>query len=208
MTEISIHDQGEETRPSQREAAILSLVPTARRIAQHRARMWGLPPDDAVGDAMVGVVQAVDRYDPDRGSDLLAFAHRRIVGAIIDGARERSWRPARGGADVPDRPVVPLEAVPRNGEAPVSTEPECPSAQAALSHVEDVMVTQQLMAKLNRRHAWVVREYFLRSRPLKDIARELQVSESRVSQILSAAKRTMRAAATAAAAPQWEPRVA
>jgi RNA polymerase sigma factor FliA len=195
---MMVHNSGhcaDEDQPADREDAILSLVPTACRIARHRARLWGLPADDAVGDALVGAVQAVDRYDPGRGVELTSFAYRRIVGAIVDGARERSWRSRRKGADVPVPVVIPLEVLTRDGDGHSAGEPECPHAQATLDRVEDAMVAEQLMAELPRRHAWVVREHFLRSRPLKDIATDLRVSESRVCQIVGSAKRTMRASA-------------
>jgi RNA polymerase sigma factor (sigma-70 family) len=195
MTVQNSQDGADEHQPADREDAILSLVPTACRIARHRARLWGLSADDAVGDAMVGAVQAVDRYDADRGVELTSFAYRRIVGAIVDGARERSWPSRRGGADVPVPVVVPLEELSRDGSGASASEPECPYAQATLDRVEDAMVAEHLIAQLPRRHAWVVREHFLRSRPLKDIATDLRVSESRVCQIVGSAKRTMRASA-------------
>lgn len=45
----------------------------------------------------IGLIQAIDRYDPDRGVPFVAYAIGRIRGAIGDGVRESDWvkRPDR-----------------------------------------------------------------------------------------------------------------
>jgi RNA polymerase sigma factor for flagellar operon FliA len=44
--------------------------------------------EDICGYAMIGLVQAAERFDPSHGSDFLAYASSRIRGAAVDGARE------------------------------------------------------------------------------------------------------------------------
>jgi RNA polymerase sigma factor for flagellar operon FliA len=44
--------------------------------------------DDLCGYGMIGLVQAARRFDPSEGPNFLAYASRRIRGAVIDGARE------------------------------------------------------------------------------------------------------------------------
>ena len=40
--------------------------------------------------AALGLLQAIDRFDPERGAPFRAFAARRIAGAVIDGLSESS----------------------------------------------------------------------------------------------------------------------
>ncbi len=59
--------------------------------------------DDAVGYGVQGLIQAVDNYDPDRGT-FASFAIRRIRGSILDAARRmdilpRSLRKSTRGID-------------------------------------------------------------------------------------------------------------
>lgn len=45
---------------------------------------------DAYDDGFIGLLQAVERFDPSRGLSLSTFAYKRIEGAIIDARRTRS----------------------------------------------------------------------------------------------------------------------
>jgi RNA polymerase sigma factor for flagellar operon FliA len=49
----------------------------------------GVEKDDAIGYGMEGLVQAVDAYDPDRGTTFASFAIRRIRGSILDAVRKQ-----------------------------------------------------------------------------------------------------------------------
>ncbi len=70
-----------------REAAIRDLFGLVRRVARRVARVIpAADPDDLVGDGCVGLIRAVDTYDPQRGA-LEGYARRLIVGAMLNGLR-------------------------------------------------------------------------------------------------------------------------
>jgi RNA polymerase sigma factor for flagellar operon FliA len=56
-----------------------------------------LPPSvevqDLIHDGILGLIDAADRYDPDRGVRFRTYAESRIRGAILDGLREKDWKP-------------------------------------------------------------------------------------------------------------------
>jgi RNA polymerase sigma factor for flagellar operon FliA len=71
-----------------REAQIRLLFPLVRRIARRVARMVaGADVDDLVGDGCVGLIRAVDTFDPSRGLALETYARRIVVGAMLNGLR-------------------------------------------------------------------------------------------------------------------------
>ncbi len=73
----------------EREGLIAEHVDMARRIAARVARRtpdW-VQKDDLVGAAMIGLTEAADRYDASRQEPFVAFAERRIRGAVIDELR-------------------------------------------------------------------------------------------------------------------------
>jgi RNA polymerase sigma-B factor len=82
--------------PEEREAQILALAPLVHALARRYAGR-GEPLDDLVQVGMVGLVNAVDRFDPSRG-DLARFATPTILGEIRRHFRDRSW-----GVHVPRR---------------------------------------------------------------------------------------------------------
>jgi RNA polymerase sigma-B factor len=70
------------------------LVTEHLPVAQHIARRFGHrgePHEDLVQVATVGLINAVDRFDPDRGSDFLSFAVPTIMGEVRKYFRDSSW---------------------------------------------------------------------------------------------------------------------
>jgi len=87
-----------------REDVIRSYMPLVRRLARRLKRLVpSLELDDLIGDGSVGLIRAVDSYDPQRGPSLYGYARRLISGAMLNGIRrmdpvsERSRRLAREG---------------------------------------------------------------------------------------------------------------
>jgi RNA polymerase sigma factor for flagellar operon FliA len=72
-----------------REERILSHLPLVRLIAReiHRQCPRTVALDDLVSAGTIGLIQAVDRYDASRGTQLGTLANRRIRGAILDQLR-------------------------------------------------------------------------------------------------------------------------
>jgi RNA polymerase sigma-B factor len=80
-----------ETRnPEYREALILRHTGLARSIARRYAGR-GLPYEDIVQTGYMGLIGAVDRYDPTRGVPLHAYAARVIEGEIMHLFRDHGW---------------------------------------------------------------------------------------------------------------------
>ena len=78
-------------RAELRAQAIEDNIPFAQRLAR-RFRDRGEPIDDLTQVAMVGLVNAVDGYDPDRGCEFAGYATPTIVGEIRRYFRDKGWR--------------------------------------------------------------------------------------------------------------------
>ncbi|NLJ33620.1 MAG: FliA/WhiG family RNA polymerase sigma factor [Firmicutes bacterium] len=52
-----------------------------------------IEPEDLIGYGAVGLIQAVDRFDPSRGIKFTTYAVARIRGAMLDGMRKSDWFP-------------------------------------------------------------------------------------------------------------------
>jgi RNA polymerase sigma factor for flagellar operon FliA len=75
---------------SERERTIRELFPLVRTIARRVARLAHLTDlDDLIGDGSVGLIRAVDGFDPEKGSSLDLYARRTIAGAMLNGLRRR-----------------------------------------------------------------------------------------------------------------------
>jgi RNA polymerase sigma-B factor len=76
-------------RDKLRAELITGYLPVARNIA-HRFVHRGDIPDDLEQVATVGLIGAVDRFEPDRGVDFLSFAVPTITGEVRRHFRDRS----------------------------------------------------------------------------------------------------------------------
>jgi RNA polymerase sigma-B factor len=81
---------GHPSRAELRDRAIEAWLPLAAHLAG-RYRGRGEPVEDLVQTANVGLIKAVDRFDPDRGYDFLGYAVPTIVGEIKRHFRDRAW---------------------------------------------------------------------------------------------------------------------
>jgi RNA polymerase sigma factor for flagellar operon FliA len=71
-----------------REEQIRNLLPLVRRVARRIARVvGGTDVDDLIGDGSVGLIRAVDSFDPQYGVTLEHYARRIIAGAMLNGVR-------------------------------------------------------------------------------------------------------------------------
>lgn len=86
---------GDERQASLNEALIIEYYPTAQAIARRVARR--LPPgvdvDDLTSVAALGLIEAVQRFDPSRGVPFHLYAKHRILGAVMDSLRAVDWVP-------------------------------------------------------------------------------------------------------------------
>ncbi len=77
-------------RPALRGQAIEAWLPLAKHLAQ-RFHGRGEPLDDLIQIATVGLIKAIDRFDPEYGNDFAAYAVPTIVGEIKRHFRDRTW---------------------------------------------------------------------------------------------------------------------
>lgn len=81
--------------PALRDELITTYTPLVRFVVSR----LGIPPsclldaDDLLSCGTIGLINAVDRYDPARGSRFESFASTRIRGAVIDHLRSLNWLP-------------------------------------------------------------------------------------------------------------------
>lgn len=73
-----------------RESIIVRFLPYAHRLAR-RYEGRGEPIDDLCQTASIGLIKAVDRYDPERSESFLAFADPTIRGEIRRHFRDTTW---------------------------------------------------------------------------------------------------------------------
>ena len=71
------------------------FAPLVKRIAYHL--MSRLPSsvqvDDLVQNGMIGLLDAIDRFEAGMGAQFETYAAQRVRGAMLDGLRENDWLP-------------------------------------------------------------------------------------------------------------------
>ena len=107
-----------------RDALIRQHVPLVRRIALHMIAK--LPPnvelDDLIQVGMIGLAEALSRFETEQGVQFETFASQRIRGAMLDELREGDWmsRSSRKSQKDIERALNKLEQ--RLGRPPLESE--------------------------------------------------------------------------------------
>lgn len=83
-------DTGHPDRAAIRSEIVTGYLPVVRHIAR-RFTGRGEPADDLEQAGTLGLLGAVDRFDPGRGSDFLSYAVPTITGEIRRHFRDRTW---------------------------------------------------------------------------------------------------------------------
>jgi RNA polymerase sigma-B factor len=82
--------RSEPLSAADRERLIMEHLPLVRGLARRYADR-GEPLDDLVQVGTIGLIKAIDRFDPGRGYKLASFATPTILGEIRRHFRDRSW---------------------------------------------------------------------------------------------------------------------
>ncbi len=172
-------ERGAEGAPLRaREEQIIEALPMVRRLAS-RYRGTPLGAEDALGVGAVALVEAGRRFEHSRGVPFAGYAFPRVKWAIQDAACGRSGaRGARPAAETPYDPDV-------LGETACDLRVSRPDGRLDL-----FFALRRLRCRLRTivvQHACGV--------PHGRIARDLGVTESRVSQLLAVARQRLRAEA-------------
>jgi RNA polymerase sigma factor for flagellar operon FliA len=81
--------------PEQRDQLIMEHLPQVRLIARriHDRLPESVSLDDLISTGVVGLIAAIDRFDPAQNVKLKTYAEYKIRGAILDSLRGLDWAP-------------------------------------------------------------------------------------------------------------------
>lgn len=193
--------------------------------------------DDLVHEGVVGLIDAVKKFDPSRSPQLRSYARHRIRGAILDSLRELDWcsrylrRQSRHIEQAigeltgrlgrsPSEPEIAAEMrVPLGEFQRVLNELNCLRAAApptsweffsgeevlgkrsglgqedpfeACSRIETEKMLMDAIELLTEKERQALILYYFEERTMKEVGRVLNVRESRISQIITAAESRLR----------------
>jgi RNA polymerase sigma factor for flagellar operon FliA len=209
-----------------RNALVEHYLPLVKiRVARMRHKLSssaGYTEKEVLSSGALGLIRAVERFDPSRGTKFATYASVRISGAILDGFRATDWVPRlvrqaqkkleqlqtdkQGGSDheldlLLNETKVPLHislSRARRGsqdsgrvQQEIDVIPDR-SADEPWRRLQQADVLDLLMRKLKKRDRKIMLLYHADGLAMRQIARLLRVSESRVSQIIAAVHSRLR----------------
>lgn len=152
-----------------RNTLVLAHIPLAEKIAKwKKKKLSHVSLDELKSAAYMGLVEAASRYVPEKNDRFEAYASLRVLGAVRDYLRELAWgsraKPLKAG-EVEDLPAK----TPARGD-----------------FFEGEMGT---LPAVNKR---VLRGYYVEEKKIREMADEMGVHQSRISQILSDSRSRLR----------------
>ena len=85
-------DNGEIDEKS-REEFILEYAPLVKNIAERMVMRFppNISADELINSGVIGLIDAIDKFDPEKGVKFRTYAQIRIKGAILDDLRKMDW---------------------------------------------------------------------------------------------------------------------
>lgn len=188
-----LRDYRERGDRSARERLIAQYLPLVRGLARRYAGR-GEQLDDLVQVGAIGLMKAIERFDPDRGVDLPAFAVPTISGEIQRHLRDRVApirMPRREGGAAADPPpsVESLSRGRGDDEAPALPGVLEPGFELG----EDRAALERAFRVLDPRERRVLQLSFFAELPQSRIGKELGISQIHVSRVSRRALEKLRA---------------
>jgi RNA polymerase sigma factor for flagellar operon FliA len=224
-----------------------ALISRHLGLVHHVARQVGasgngiLETDDLIGYGTIGLIQAIDRYDPEQGPSFVSFALHRIRGAMLDATRtldplprsvrrkvkqidrvkedlsrslerepraneicgaagltEREYREAQ---TVLSRLAVPLGSLVRQDDGPESdfgpvliSDPSDDDFTERIEKRELLAALIESIERLPEREKLILALHYKEGLSLAEVAKVMDVSQSRISQLKYRALARLRAA--------------
>ncbi|HUX16375.1 MAG TPA: sigma-70 family RNA polymerase sigma factor [Phycisphaerae bacterium] len=172
------------------------------RAVAHLARNLPWLYDDLVQEGSIGLCKAARRYDASRGVEFPAYAWPRVCGAIRDALRQvdpltrHARRKLRGTDQQGESFTCSLDALGHGADDPFGN--TLPAPEPGPDELAERQISfdrlRAARAKLPRRWDQVLTGCFDRELRQKDVAREMGMHESWVSQIRTQALARLRAA--------------
>ena len=107
-------DEPKKILPTEKDKLVLEYAPLIKFIAQKIAVRLpsNIELDDLISSGVIGLMDAIDKYDPSRDNKFKTYAEFRIRGAILDELRAQDWVPRsiRDKAKLLDKTMANLEA--------------------------------------------------------------------------------------------------
>jgi RNA polymerase sigma factor FliA len=224
----------------ERQRLLLENLPEVRYIARriHDRLPAHVPFDDLIHAGILGLIDAVDKFDASKNVQLKSYARFRIRGAILDSLRQMDWSPrklrrqarrieearselAASLGRTPAEPelaahlAMPLaefqhllgelrgldlgslqfgseEGAAEDTNSALATRPEDdPFQQTFRAEIRTLL--EQAIDELDAKERQVLALYYLEELTMKEVGAILNVGESRVSQIHTAALIALRA---------------
>src|SRR5580692_2190845 len=95
LKNFPVHSPAAERTSGERERLILEHLPQVRLIARriHERLPESVNLDDLISTGTLGLIAAIDRFDPHHNVKLKTYAEYKIRGAILDSLRGLDWAP-------------------------------------------------------------------------------------------------------------------
>src|SRR5713226_10534711 len=95
MSKHPVHAYGGLQAEAERERVLVEQLPQVRYLARriHERLPRHVPLEDLVHAGVVGLIDALDKYDRGKRVQFGSYAKFRIRGAILDSLREMDWSP-------------------------------------------------------------------------------------------------------------------
>jgi RNA polymerase sigma factor FliA len=169
------------------------------RSVYRRISIYSLDSEDFKQNAELGLLDAMSRFDPDRGVEFRAFARPRVRGAVFNGLRtllsergvsnddmryaERLADLHRSDVDAFDSVVDAIVGLGIGYLLDHAGNEGSGDGYAYVKHDQTSTSLQQAVGRLPERLRHIISEHYFNHIPFRDIAEDMKLTKGRISQL-------------------------
>ena len=191
LEELWVAYLADKTNKTLRDKLIIQYIYLTRyvigRVKMNLPQTFSL--EDITSFGVEGLIDAIEKYTPDKGARFETYALMRIRGTIIDKIRSQDWVPRSTRKKIKEIKLVAENLKQSLGRAATTTEianamgMEKEKIESLLAEETQVGSLYDKIKRLPERERMIMVLYYHENMTLKEIGETINVSESRVCQL-------------------------
>lgn len=137
--------------------------------------------EDMTQEGLIGLIDALNRFDPTKGAEFTTYASMRIRGSIIDAIRKNR---ARTTPRLNNLTEAEMETIDKERHKAYIDPDPLSSPEESSTLKEETSAVHLAISRLPERNRRIIHMYFFLNLQQREIGQILELSESRISQLL------------------------
>jgi RNA polymerase sigma factor for flagellar operon FliA len=181
--------QNDKSNIKARNAIVMYYMPSVKMIAKKMFKKLGgnADLDDLISDGTIGLIDCIEKFEPNRKCRFTTYCFPRIQGAMIDALRKLDWVPRNVRRQQKTNPNISIintislyDTIKEDMKPLDFVSCKCNKPSNRILRISQL---QNMLKGLSQTERFIIILYYYNNETMETIGRTLNITKSRVSQI-------------------------